>query len=61
MLDTYGLIRLVNEGGRVSRDTLETIKRADLVYVSAVSALEIGCNGLTEKTRFAYGTMPLVY
>jgi PIN domain nuclease of toxin-antitoxin system len=28
---------------------LETIKRADLVYVSAVSALEIGCKVALKK------------
>lgn len=49
MLDTCGLIWLVNGGGQLSRDTLEAIQRADLVYVSAVSALEIGCKVLLKK------------
>lgn len=49
MLDTCGLIWLVNGGGRLSKDTLEAIQRADLVYVSAASALEIGCKVSLKK------------
>lgn len=49
MLDTCGLIWLVNGGGRLSEDTLEAIQRADLVYVSAASALEIGCKVSLKK------------
>ena len=43
ILDTCALIWLVNGGGRLSEDTLIAIKEADVVYVSAASALEIGC------------------
>ncbi len=49
MLDTCGLIWLVNGGGRLSKDTLEAIQQADLVYVSAASALEIGCKVSLKK------------
>lgn len=43
MLDTCGLIWLVNGGGRISQDTLKSIEKADIVYVSAATALEVGC------------------
>ncbi len=43
ILDTCGLIWLVNGGGKLSSETLKVIQDADVVYVSAASALEIGC------------------
>jgi len=42
MLDTCGLIWLVNGGGEISEDTLNLIEKADIVYVSAATALEVG-------------------
>ncbi|MDT8380266.1 MAG: type II toxin-antitoxin system VapC family toxin [Desulfotignum sp.] len=49
MLDTCGLIWLVNGGGRISEDTLKSIETADIVYVSAVTALEVGCKAAVKK------------
>ncbi len=49
MLDTCGLIWLVNGGGRLSTKTLEAIQAADIVYVSAATALEIGCKAARKK------------
>jgi PIN domain nuclease of toxin-antitoxin system len=43
MLDTCGLIWLVNGGGSISEKTLRSIEKADVVYVSAATALEVGC------------------
>lgn len=43
MLDTCALIWLVNDGGELSRKALRAIERANVVYVSAASAIEIGC------------------
>jgi PIN domain nuclease of toxin-antitoxin system len=49
MLDTCGLIWLVNGGGRITEDTLKSIEKADIVYVSAATALEIGCKAAIKK------------
>lgn len=49
MLDTCGLIWLVNGEGRLSMQTLDGIQKADIVYVSAASALEIGCKAVLGK------------
>ena len=49
MLDTCGLIWLVNGGGRISEDTLKAIEQADIVYVSAATALEVGCKAAAKK------------
>lgn len=49
MLDTCGLIWLVNGGGRISEDTLKVIEQADIVYVSVATALEIGCKAAIKK------------
>jgi PIN domain nuclease of toxin-antitoxin system len=49
MLDTCGLIWLVNGGGRISEDTLKVIETADIVYVSAATAFEIGCKAVLKK------------
>jgi PIN domain nuclease of toxin-antitoxin system len=49
MLDTCGLIWLVNGGGEISEDTLKLIEKADIVYVSAATALEIGCKAAIKK------------
>jgi len=49
MLDTCGLIWLVNGGGRISQDTLKSIEKADIVYVSAATALEVGCKAAVKK------------
>ncbi|MDD2236310.1 MAG: type II toxin-antitoxin system VapC family toxin [Kiritimatiellae bacterium] len=49
MLDTCGLIWLANGGGALSRKALTAIQDADLVYVSAVSAMEIGCKASLGK------------
>jgi PIN domain nuclease of toxin-antitoxin system len=49
MLDTCGLIWLVNGGGRISQDTLKSIEQADIVYVSAATALEVGCKAAVNK------------
>ena len=54
ILDTCGLIWLVNGGGKLSDDTLKVIQDADVVYVSAASALEIGC-----KTALGKLVLPL--
>lgn len=54
MLDTCGMIWLVNDGGELSPKTLNAIKEADIVYVSAASALEIGC-----KVALGKLTLPL--
>jgi len=43
ILDTCGLIWLVNGGGKLSDKSLNAIKEANIVYVSAASALEVGC------------------
>ena len=43
ILDTCGLIWLVNGEGKLSKETLNVIQTADVVYVSSASALEIGC------------------
>lgn len=43
ILDTCGLIWLVNKGGELSKHTLISIQKAEIVYVSAATALEIGC------------------
>jgi PIN domain nuclease of toxin-antitoxin system len=43
ILDTCGLIWLVNGGGDLSKKTLKQIQDVDVVYVSAATALEIGC------------------
>jgi PIN domain nuclease of toxin-antitoxin system len=51
ILDTCGLIWLVNGGGKLSKETLNSIRQADIVYVSAVSALEIGCKVALNKLR----------
>ncbi len=53
MLDTCGLIWLVNGGGRISEPTLKIIQDADLVYVSAATALEIGCKAALEKLELS--------
>ena len=49
MLDTCGLIWLANGGGRLSKETLKLIQDADVVYVSAATALEIGCKAALGK------------
>ena len=49
ILDTCGLIWLVNGGGRLSKETLKRIQDADVVYVSAATALEIGCKAALGK------------
>lgn len=49
ILDTCGLIWLVNRSGRLSDKTLKAIQDADIVYVSAASALEIGCKVALDK------------
>lgn len=49
MLDTCGLIWLVNGGGSISTETLTFIQNANLVYVSAATALEIGCKAALKK------------
>jgi PIN domain nuclease of toxin-antitoxin system len=49
MLDTCGLIWLVNGGGKISEDTLKLIEKADIVYVSAATALEVGCKAAIKK------------
>ena len=49
MLDTCGLIWLVNGGGDLTEGTLEFIEKADIVYVSAATALEIGCKAALKK------------
>lgn len=49
MLDTCGLIWLANGGGEISKKTLEFIQNADIVYVSAATALEIGCKAVLGK------------
>jgi len=49
ILDTCGLIWLVNGGGELSRKTLKLIQDADVVYVSAATALEIGCKAALGK------------
>lgn len=51
ILDTCGLIWLVNGGGRISKDTLNLIQDADVVYVSAATALEIGCKAALDKLK----------
>lgn len=43
ILDTCALIWLVNGGGKLSDEALNDIRKADVAYVSSVSALEIGC------------------
>lgn len=43
ILDTCGLIWLVNGGGELSKKTLNKIQKAELVYVSSATAIEIGC------------------
>jgi PIN domain nuclease of toxin-antitoxin system len=49
MLDTCGLIWLVNGGGRISQDTLKSIEQTDIVYVSAATALEVGYKAAVKK------------
>ncbi|SLM33176.1 putative PilT protein-like [Desulfamplus magnetovallimortis] len=51
MLDTCGLIWLVNGGSKISRKTLEAIEEAKIVYVSAATALEIGCKTAIKKLK----------
>ena len=51
MLDTCGLIWLVNGGCKISRKTLEAIEEAKIVYVSAATALEIGCKAAIKKLK----------
>jgi len=51
MLDTCGLIWLVNGGGRISEQTLKLIEKADIVYVSAATALEVGCKAAIKKLK----------
>ncbi len=51
MLDTCGLIWLVNGGSKISRKTLEAIEEAKIVYVSAATALEIGCKAAIKKLK----------
>ena len=51
VLDTCGLIWLANGGGDLSRDALEAIRRADIVYVCAISAWEIGCKAALGKLK----------
>ncbi|OGV76469.1 MAG: hypothetical protein A3K19_32215 [Lentisphaerae bacterium RIFOXYB12_FULL_65_16] len=43
MLDTCALIWLVNGGDKLSAGTQKTIRDASIVFVSAASAIEIGC------------------
>jgi len=49
ILDTCGLIWLVNGGGEISEDTLKLIEKADIVYISAATALEVGCKAAIKK------------
>jgi PIN domain nuclease of toxin-antitoxin system len=49
MLDTCGLIWLVNGGGKISDETLKSIEKANIVYVSVATALEIGCKAAIKK------------
>ena len=49
MLDTCGLIWLVNGGCKISEETLKSIEQANVVYVSAATALEVGCKAAIKK------------
>lgn len=51
MLDTCGLIWLVNGGGKITEDTLKLIEKADIVYVSAATALEVGCKAAEKNSN----------
>ena len=53
ILDTCGLIWLVNHGGELTKKTLNIIEKSDIVYVSAASAIEIGC-------KYALGKLELL-
>ena len=53
MLDTCGLIWLANGGGAISNETLEFIQNADVVYVSAATAFEIGCKAAMGKLELS--------
>ncbi len=53
MLDTCGLIWLANGGGAISKETLESIRNTDIVYVSAATALEIGCKAALGKLELS--------
>ena len=55
ILDTCGLIWLVNGGGEISEDTLKLIENADIVYISAATALEIGCKASIKKLELPMG------
>ena len=56
MLDTCGLIWLVNGGGKLSKKTLKAIQDANIVYVSAATALEIGCKTALGKLELPAST-----
>jgi PIN domain nuclease of toxin-antitoxin system len=53
ILDTCALIWLVNGGGRLSAGTLKAIADANIVFVSAASAMEIGCKFALGKLKLA--------
>ena len=52
ILDTCGLIWLVNGGGELSKKTLQQIQKAEIVFVRSASAIEIGC-------KYALGKLEL--
>ncbi len=56
LLDTCALIWLAQGGGELSKGTLAAIDEADLVYVSAISAWQIGL--LCEKKQLALPLSP---
>jgi PIN domain nuclease of toxin-antitoxin system len=39
----------VNGGGKLSAPTLRLIQNADIIYISAISAMEIGCKAVSGK------------
>ena len=52
IIDTCGLIWLINGGGELSKRTLQKIQDAEIVYVSAATTIEIGC-------KYAIGKLDL--
>ncbi len=53
ILDTCGLIWLANGGGDLSKSTLTIIQETDIVYVSAATAIEIGCKVALKKLELS--------
>ena len=51
LLDTCALLWLAEGGKRLSKETLERIQEASIVYVSAISAFEIAVKCRSGKLR----------